>query len=129
MVAKKKKTTKVKKAKNVKKAKPDLIRKLREGGFMFHIYPAETDVYKGQRFVGTIKGMKEQSGRHCFRLAFDSRREPRTYRGRVQAAEALLQIDDLKRAAKKHRWSAEELIIHSWDEKPRASSQSGYYYE
>ena len=65
--------------------------------------------------------MKEQSGRHCFRLSCDSRREPRTYRGRVQAAEALLMIDDLKRAAKKHRWSIDELIIRSWDDKPRAS--------
>ncbi len=118
MAKKKKKTTK---AKQVTQTKPDLIRKLREGGFMFHIYPTETDVFKGRRCIGTIKGMKEQSGRHCFRLAFDSRREPRTYRGRIQAAEALLQIDDLKQAAKKYHWSNEELIIHSWDDKPRAS--------
>ena len=75
----------------------------------------------GTSLVGLIVGMKEQSGRHCFRLACDSRREPRTYRGRVQAAQALQTIDDLKRLAKKHRWSIEELIIRSWDGKPRAS--------
>ena len=104
-----------------KKTTPELIRKLREGGFTFHIYPAETEVFLGRRDLGIIKGMKEQSGRHCFRLACDSRRSPRTYRGRIQAAEALLMIDDLKRAAKKKRWSVEELIIRSWDGKPRAS--------
>lgn len=104
-----------------KKTKPELIRKLREGGFTFHIYAAETEVFLGRRGLGIIKGMKEQSGRHCFRLACDSRRSPRTYRGRIQAAEALLMIDDLKRAAKKSRWSVEELIIRSWDGKPRAS--------
>lgn len=104
-----------------KKKKPELIRKLREGGFVFHIYPNETDVLMGRRSLGTIVGMKEQSGRHCFRLACDNRRDPRTYRGRVQAAEALLMIDDLKRAAKKQRWSVDELIIRSWDGKPRAS--------
>ncbi len=112
-------------AKKKKKTKPDLIRKLREGGFNFRVYPTETDVYMGRRLLGTITGMKELSGRHCFRLACDSRREPRTYRGRVQAAEALLMIDDLKRAAKRRRWSVEELIVRSWDGKPRAS-QSMY---
>lgn len=107
------------------KSEPELLRKLREEGFTFHVYPKETEVYKGRRYLGTIIGMKEQSGRHCFRLACDKRRDPRTYRGRVQAAEALLMIENLKRDAKKHRWSTEELIIHSWDEKPRAS-QSMY---
>ena len=111
MAKKKKKTTK----------NAELLRKLREEGFTFHVYPQETEVYKGQRCLGTIIGMKEQSGRHCFRLACDQRRDPRTYRGRVQAAEALLMIADLKRDAKRHRWSTEELIIRAWDEKPRAS--------
>ncbi len=88
---------------------------------MFHVYPAQTEVFLGRRCLGTIVGMKEQSGRHCFRLACDSRRQPRTYRGRVQAAQALQMIDDLKREAKRRRWSTEELIIRSWDDKPRAS--------
>ena len=83
-----------------KKKKPELVRKLREGGYLFHVYPQETEVFLGRRSIGTIVGMKEQSGRHCFRLACDSRREPRTYRGRVQAAQALEMIDDLKRLAK-----------------------------
>ncbi|MFW6169194.1 MAG: hypothetical protein ACODAD_01805 [Planctomycetota bacterium] len=113
------------KKKTKTKTKPELLRKLREEGFTFHVYPHETEVYKGRRSLGTIVGMKEPSGRHCFRLACDERREPRTYRGRVQAAEALLMIANLTGAAKKNRWSNEELIIHAWDEKPRAS-QSMY---
>jgi hypothetical protein len=108
-----------------KTKKPGPIRKLREGGFSFHVFEDMTEVYMGRRCLGQIVGMKEYSGRHCFRLASDTRHEPRTYRGRVQAAEALLLIDDLKRAAKKQRWSVEELIIRSWDSKPRAS-QSMY---
>jgi hypothetical protein len=65
--------------------------------------------------------MKESNGRHCFRLGCDSRKRPRTYRGRIQAAQALQTIDELARAAQRYEWSAEELIIHSWDEKPHAS--------
>ena len=38
--------------------------------------------------------------------------------------EALEMIDDLKRLAKQGRWSVEEMIIRSWDEKPRASQVS-----
>lgn len=107
-----------------KKKKSDVVRKLREGGFTFHVYPQGTEVLLGRRSLGTIVGMKEQSGRHCFRLACDSRREPRTYRGRVQAAQALEMIDDLKRLAKQERWSVDEIIIRSWDEKPRASQSA-----
>jgi hypothetical protein len=104
-----------------KQNKPEFVRKLREGGYLFHVCPQATEVFLGRRSIGTIVGMKEQSGRHCFRLACDSRREPRTYRGRVQAAQALEMIDDLKRLAKQGRWSIDEIIIRSWDDKPRAS--------
>ncbi len=104
-----------------KKSKPELLRKLKEGGYAFHVYESMTEVFTGRRHIGTIVGMKEQSGRHCFRLACDGRREPRTYRGRIQAAEALALIDELKRAATKQKWSLEELIVRSWDGKPRAS--------
>ncbi len=104
-----------------KKAKRELLGKKREGGFTFHIYENDTDVYKGQRHLGTIIGMRERSGRHCFRLGIDMRRKPRKYRGRVKAATALLIIDDLKAAAKKNKWSLDELVIHAWDGKPEAS--------
>ncbi len=110
-----------KKTKRKPASKPQPLRKLRESGFAFHVFATHTDVYKGRRCLGSINGMKEHSGRHCFRLAVDSRRHPRTYRGRIQAAQALEMIDNLTQAAKKHRWSDEELIIRSWDEKPRAS--------
>ncbi len=104
-----------------KTTSPQPNRKLREGGFTFHVYPKETRVFRGRRELGAIIGMKEKSGRHCFRLAADNRSKPRTYRGRVQAAEALLAIDRIVRDAKKHRWSMHELVIRAWAEKPRAS--------
>ncbi len=108
-----------------KTKKSELLRKLREGGYVFHVYARETEVLLGRRSIGAIVGMKEQSGRHCFRLACDARREPRTYRGRVQAAQALERIDELKRLAKLERWSIDEIIIRSWDDKPRASQSVG----
>ncbi len=108
----------------VKPKKPELLRRLREGGYLFHVYPHATEVFLGRRSIGSLVGMKEQSGRHCFRLACDARREPRTYRGRVQAAQALEMIDDLKRRAKRERWSVDEVIIRSWDIKPRASQSA-----
>ncbi len=103
------------------KQKRGLIEKLKEGGFEFHVFEAETDVFHRRRMIGTIIGMKERNGRHCFRLGCDSRKEPRTYRGRIKAAEALQIIESLSREAKKRRWSSEELIIRSWDDKPHAS--------
>jgi hypothetical protein len=108
-----------------KPKKPELLRKLREGGYVFHVYRHATEVFLGRRPIGSMVGMKELSGRHCFRLACDARREPRTYRGRVQAAQALEMIDDLKRRAKQERWSVDETIIRSWDVKPRASQSLG----
>ena len=55
------------------KSKPKMARKVREGGFLFQIHSTETEVFKGSRSLGMIVGMKELSGRHCFRLAFDLR--------------------------------------------------------
>jgi hypothetical protein len=104
-----------------KKKKAVLLNKFREGGFDFHVYADETQVFQGRKKLGAIVGMKESSGRHCFRLGFDQRRRPRTYRGRQQAAEALRLIDRLVRESERHQLSAEELIIRSWDAKPHAS--------
>ena len=77
-------------------------------------------LYRGKR-IGVICPAKEASGRHCFYLACDSRREPRTYRGKIKAAEALQVIYKLASESKKKRWSVEELIVMAWDERPRAS--------
>lgn len=77
-------------------------------------------LYRGKR-IGAICPAKEVSGRHCFYLACDTRREPRTYRGKIKAAEALQTIHKLVSESKKKRWSAEELIVMAWDERPRAS--------
>jgi hypothetical protein len=103
-----------------------LLEKVSEGGFDFHVYADATEVYVRGKRLGTILGMKELSGRHCFRLGSDSRSHPRTYRGRVRAAQALHVIEQLKRDAKKQRWSADEMIIRAWDSKPHASPRQAH---
>lgn len=76
--------------------------------------------YRGKR-IGDISPAKEASGRHCFYLGCDDRKEPRTYRGKIKAAEALHAIYKLSAESKKRRWSLERLIVMAWDERPRAS--------
>ncbi|MCA9215629.1 MAG: hypothetical protein KDB27_21335 [Planctomycetales bacterium] len=78
-------------------------------------------VYVRGKCIGEIVPAKEASGRHCFFLACDDRREPRTYRGKQKAAEALHAIYKLKSDSTKKRWSREKLIVMAWDERPRAS--------
>ena len=75
--------------------------------------------YRG-RCIGSMVATKETNGRHCFRLGFDRRKEPRTYRGKFQAAEALKLIDELMRQAAKAKWDTEVLIIQAWDRKPQS---------
>ncbi len=103
-------------------SKRTLVDKVREGGFVFHVYDnGETDVYKGTTRLGTLVRSQEKSGRHCFRLKEDRRRSGRQYRGRKKAAEALQIIQKLKKEAQQKKWSTEELIIRAWEAKPEAS--------
>jgi hypothetical protein len=81
-------------------------------GFLVH--------HRGKR-LGEIIPAKETSGRHCFYLALDDRRSPRTYRGKLKAAEALRVIRKLTADSKRRKWSVEKLIVIAWDERPRAS--------
>ena len=78
---------------------------------------------RGKR-IGDIVPAKEASGRHCFYLGCDDRRDPRTYRGKQKAAEALHAIYKLKTDSTKKKWSREKLIVMAWDERPRASELS-----
>jgi hypothetical protein len=89
----------------------------------FKFKPTETgfNVYVRKRLIGEILPAKEVSGRHCFYLGCDDRQEPRTYRGKHKAAEALQVIDKLRAESKKRRWSLEKLIVMAWDARPRAS--------
>ena len=73
--------------------------------------------------LGEILPSKEATGRHCFYLGCDTRNLPRTYRGKIKAAEALEAITKLINDSKKKRWSTEALIINAWDDRPRASDQ------
>ncbi len=104
-----------------KSTKGELRRKARQAGFTFHIYDGETEVYRGRKLLGTILGDREGNGRYCFRLACDTRSQPRKYRGRVKAAEALLVINKLVQEAKSKRLSPEQLIVRAWDAKPEAA--------
>lgn len=78
-------------------------------------------VYYRGRNIGEVIPAKEASGRHCFYLGCDDRSEPRTYRGKTRAAEALLTVDRLASDFKKRRWAPHKLIIMAWDARPRAS--------
>ena len=91
---------------------------MRATAFKFKGTGDEIEVHCRGRFLGTIVGMIEASGRPCYRLGLDTRKNPRTYRGRVRAAEVLQIIDSLKRQAEKSGWSTEELIVRAWDAKP-----------
>lgn len=93
-----------------------------ESDFEFHPEKAGWRVVYKRRNLGTIVGMKEPSGRHCFRLGEDTRKEPRTYRGKVKAAEALLALDELTRLSKRYNWSIETIILRAWDHRPSVSS-------
>jgi hypothetical protein len=93
---------------------------------MSHIYRFKEnengfDVYVRGKYIGNIVPAKETSGRHCFFLGYDDRRAPRTYRGKIKAAEALHVISKLKADSKKKKWTPEKLIILAWDERPSAS--------
>jgi hypothetical protein len=90
--------------------------------FRFKSRDVGHDVYYRGKLIGQIIPLKEATGRHCFRLGFDSSRDPRTYRGMDRAAEALYEISQLTAKSKKSKWSTEVLIVQSWAAKPAASS-------
>lgn len=94
-----------------------------EGGFKFTQLPDGWSVSYRGRELGTIHPCKESNGRHCFTLGFDQSKNPRTYRGRLQSAEALKLIDSLKRDAAKRRWPLEVLITRAWATKPQTVAQ------
>jgi hypothetical protein len=94
---------------------------IKDGGFEFVEEGDGFLVYHRKQQIGCVVTMLEASGRYCFRLGWDTRPKPRTYRGKVRAAQALKAIDGLKRDAKGKKLSPEELIIRSWDAKPRTA--------
>lgn len=91
------------------------------GAYKFEATEQGFDVIFRGKSIGTILPAKEASGRHCFYLGCDDRKEPRTYRGKIKAAEALHVIYKLASEAKKKRWSVEKLLVMAWDDRPRAS--------
>jgi len=92
--------------------------KVKEGQFEFQRDDDGWLVFYRRKTIGQIVAKKETSGRHCFRLGCDARRSPRTYRGKVKAAEALLSLHKLTKEAAKKKWSTEMLILNAWDTRP-----------
>ena len=88
------------------------------GDFEFRATDAGAKVYLRKKYLGEIVTHHEGNGRHCFRLGCDQRKNPRTYRGRLNAALALTQIADLAKRAKRYDWSQEKLILEAWDARP-----------
>ena len=74
------------------------------------------------RTLGTIMGILESAGRHSFYLGCDDRENPRIYRGKAKAAEALLQIDEIKQRCKGK--PLEVVVCEAWANRPAASSQA-----
>ena len=91
--------------------------------FKFKETATSFEVYLRGKLIGEIIPAKEASGRHCFYLGCDDRREPRTYRGKIKAAEALQIIHKLKADHQKKKWSVDKLLVMAWDERPRASKE------
>lgn len=91
--------------------------------YRFDAIESGYEVFYRGKSLGRILPMKESTGRHCFYLGDDTRKKPRTYRGKSQAAEALHAIQRLVQNMNAKQWSPEMLIIQAWDERPRASQQ------
>lgn len=91
---------------------------IKEGGFEFRPTSNGHAVHYKKRMIGEICTHQEPNGRHCFRLGIDTRKDPRTYRGKVTAAEALLALDELTREAKGESWSLQDTILRAWERTP-----------
>lgn len=72
---------------------------------------------RGGQDLGEIVRVEENSGRVAYALGFDRRREPRSYRGKRTAAEALQTLADIRQQVKKI--GLEAAIIRAWDSEPR----------
>ena len=91
---------------------------IKEGGYEFHQSENGHKVLYKRKEIGEIVTHQEPNGRHCFRLGVDTRKKPRTYRGKVTAAKALQVLDELLREAKSDGLSATEIILRSWERAP-----------
>ncbi len=98
-------------------------KKASTGGYQYESLDVGYRVYKRGKLLGDIIPSREPTGRHCFYLALDKRKNPRTYRGKAKSAEALEAIHKLVSDAKSKKWKPEVLVINAWDYRPTASFQ------
>ena len=71
--------------------------------------------------LGKIRSTTEPSGRVAFLLEADRRRKPRTYRGRNVAAQAVVALYDLAKAARSQRMRPEDIVLAAWTSRPPSS--------
>lgn len=95
-----------------------------EGGFAFHPHANGLEVRQKNEVLGVIRTAYEpKNGRHCFYLEQDKSKTPRTYRGRILAAQALLTLKNLVKTADKADLAT--IILMAWDATPpRASANA-----
>jgi hypothetical protein len=92
---------------------------IRRGGFIFRPISGGWIVHYQGKSIGEIFSIREANGRPTFRLGFDQRKRPRSYRGMVVAAKALKAIATIKQKCRGQR--AESLIIQAWESKTSGS--------
>lgn len=91
---------------------------IKEGGYEFHQSENGHKVIYKRKELGEIVTHQEPNGRHCFRLGADTRKNPRTYRGKVTAANALRVLDELLKEAKTEHLSEADIVLRAWERAP-----------
>jgi hypothetical protein len=83
---------------------------------------ATTVSYRGE-VIGAIHG-NEDSGRYCFVLDCDASRKPQLYRGRPQAAEALLAVYKTIKDWEQQGSTLRELVVQAWRSRPATAGET-----
>jgi hypothetical protein len=99
--------------------------------FRFEPVPGEyrTVVYYRGKKIGELHGGTEDSGRWCFTLDCDRGPKRRQFRGRLQAAEALLVIHKTITQWQRRNLSLRELVVQAWRTRPSGSGESNWSTE
>lgn len=102
---------------------PPQAKPIKEGGFIFtHIHEHLWKVSRRGKRLGFLNTYREAGGRYCFALDKD-KVNPRTYRGRLNAAFALSQMNHLANRARLERWEPERIIAEAWKNLPSVSRE------
>src|SRR3954452_5645147 len=84
----------------------------------------QTLVYYRGAPIGYLESAKEEGGRQCFLLDCDPGPRRRQFRGRLQAAEALLVIHRNLQEWQQRSLTPRELIVRAWHTRPSGTGDS-----